>query len=356
MTFVRVRGFKIFQDRHRKWRCYHRASGKPIDLEKYPIGSADFLAECSRITALISRGDVAKPGTLGLLIKRYRAHSDFTDLAARTKSDYQKCFDYLKAIEDTPLNRFTSPLIVKIRDKAGEVRGRRFGTYVKTTLSLLFSWGKERGFVTVNPAFRIRDIRKPKGAPEANRPWSDSERDAVLAAMPPHMLLPTALMMFCGLDPGDVIRLPRTALANGMLDTRRGKTKEPVWLPLPEPVKGFLAGAPAHDAITVCASSRGRPWTYSGLDGAWQKVRAKLLKEGTINPGLTLKGLRHTVATILAEMGYDERTVADMLGQKTIEMARHYSRRADRTRKLTAVITNLDAEVNRRRTKVVKPT
>ncbi|WP_297323592.1 tyrosine-type recombinase/integrase [uncultured Bartonella sp.] len=41
--------------------------------------------------------------------------------------------------------------------------------------------------------------------------------------------------------------------------------------------------------------------------------------------GLTLKGLRHTVATILAEMGMDERTIADVLGQKTIEMARHYS-------------------------------
>ena len=75
-----------------------------------------------------------------------------------------------------------------------------------------------------------------------------------------------------------------------------------------------------------------------------------------VGSGLTLKGLRHTVATILAEYGYDERTIADMLGQKTIEMARHYSRRADRTRKLTAVIENFDAEVNLRRTKIVKPT
>lgn len=59
------------------------------------------------------------------------------------------------------------------------------------------------------------------------------------------------------------------------------------------------------------------------------------------------------MATILAEMGYDERTIADMLGQKTIEMARHYSRRADKRVKLTAVITNFDAEMLKRRTKVV---
>jgi integrase len=177
----------------------------------------------------------------------------------------------------------------------------------------------------------------------------------VLEAVPIYVALPFTFMMFCGLDPGDVVKLPRTAVANGCIDTRRGKTKEPVWLPLPEPVKEALAKAPKHGAITVCASSRGRPWSYSGLDGAWQKVRAKLLRAGKINPGLTMKGLRHTVATLLAELGHDERTIADYLGQKTPEMARHYSRRTDRTRKLTAVVTQLDSEVNRRRTKVVKP-
>lgn len=356
MTYVRVKGFKVFKDRHGKWRCYHRATGTAVELEKFPIGSPEFLGECGRITALIQRGVGSKPGTLGKLIAAYRAHSDFTDLAPRTKSDYQKCFDYLKSIEDTPLARFTPPLIVKIRDKAGDTRGRRFGTYIKTTLSLLFSWGKERGFVTDNPAFRLKGIKKPKGAPDANRPWSDAEREAVIAAAPAHIQVPLSLMMYCGLDPGDVAKLPRPAIADGMIDTRRAKTKEPVWLPLPQPVKDALAKAPKHDAITVCATSRGGPWTYSGLDGAWQKVRAKLLTEGQIGLGLTLKGLRHTVATVLAELGFDERTIADYLGQKTIEMARHYSRRADRTRKLTAVVTSFESEVNRRRTKVVKPT
>ena len=72
-------------------------------------------------------------------------------------------------------------------------------------------------------------------------------------------------------------------------------------------------------------------------------------------PGLTLKGLRHTVATILREMGKDARTIADMLGQKTEAMARHYSRRADMSRKNSATIAEFDAEVNRRRTNVVKP-
>jgi integrase len=46
--------------------------------------------------------------------------------------------------------------------------------------------------------------------------------------------------------------------------------------------------------------------------------------EGLIQSGLTLKGLRHTVATTLREVGLDERRIADLLGQKTLSMARHY--------------------------------
>ena len=353
MTLVRIKGFKIYQDRHGMWRCYHRATATAIDLKRSPMGTAAFFAACQHITKLYDTTETAKPGTLGLLIKEYRAHDSFQNLAARTRKDYQRCFDYLKAIEDTPLAKFSPPLIVRIRDKAGTQLGRKWGTYVKTTLSLIFSWGLERGYVDTNPALRVTGIKKSKDAPDANRPWSDTEREAVRSGATANLWLPISLMMFCGLDPGDVVKLPATAIKDGHIDTKRGKTKQPVWLPLPQPVKEAFARAKPHSAITVCASTEGTPWTYSGLDGAWQRLRAKLLKTKEIEPGLTMKGLRHTVATILAEMGYDERTIADMLGQKTIEMARHYSRRADKRNKLTAVIKNFDDEMVKRRTKVV---
>jgi len=345
-------------------RCYHRATRTAVDLEKHPIGTAAFFAECTRITALADKGEAAKPGTLGMLIARYRAHSAFTELAPRTRADYERCFDYLDAIADTPLVKITSPLVVKIRDKASTKHGRRFANYLRTVLALTFSWGKERGYLKDNPAAGIKGIRRPKDAPQANRPWSDTEREAVQAALPAHMRLPIALMMYCGLDPQDALTLPRTAIVGGHLDTRRGKTGEGTSFPLPAPVLEALAEAPKHDAITLCATSHGKPWggerkssrdPVSGFRASWRPIRQRLEREGLVQPGLTLKGLRHTVATILSEMGADERTIADVLGQKTTEMARHYSRRADKTAKLTAVVANFDAELNKRRTKTVKP-
>ena len=84
---VRLKGFHVFRDRYGKVRCYHRATRTAIDLDKAPLGSAEFLAECERISALAkARADKGaairtRPGTLGALIEAYRASPAFQDLA-----------------------------------------------------------------------------------------------------------------------------------------------------------------------------------------------------------------------------------------------------------------------------------
>jgi integrase len=354
MTVVRIKGFKIFDDRRDHKRCYHRKTGIAIDLKKAPLGSPEFMAECARIRALTTV-TADKPGTLGLLINAYRGHAAFTDLAPRTQSDYQNVFDYLKPIKDTPLVKFDKPLVVRIRDKAAKDKGRKFANDVKARFSGLFGWGSERGYLAANTAAGIKDIRRRKDAPDANRPWADREREAVLAACPIHIKPAVALMMFTGLGPKDALTLPRSFYKANEIATQRSKTGEPVFWRCPAQLADILADAPQHDATTLCANSYGKPWTPDGFNASWRPIKRKLEREGKVGPALTLYGLRHTVATILREMGYDERTIADALGQKTIEMARHYAKRADLKPKMRGVVTNFDAELDKRRTKTVNP-
>ncbi len=247
MTIVHVKGFQIFKDRYGKARCYHRRSRIAVDLETAPIGSAAFFSECARITQQLQPSKSSKPGTLGRLIFEYRDSPSFTDLAPRTRSDYQRCFDYLKPISDTALNRFDRGLVVRIRDKAAAAHGRRFGNYVKASLSILFSWGAERGYLSVNPAEKVRNVRRPKGAPEPNRTWTDQERHAVLELAPAQMLPAIALMMFTGLGPKDALRLPRSFYRGGEIATRRAKTGEPVFWPAPEALAAILEKAPGRE-------------------------------------------------------------------------------------------------------------
>jgi hypothetical protein len=245
MTIIRVKGFKIFPDRHGHLRCYHCNTGVPFDLKKAPVGLAEFFAACAKIAAHAARkAKTEAPGTLGLLICEYRKSPVFQDLATRTRADYQSHFDYLHPIADTPLSSFDRLLVVRIRDKAAAAKGRRFGNYLKATLSVIFGWGRERGLIADNPASGIKAIRRQKGAPEANRPWSDQERDAVLAAAPDHMRSAIALMMFTGLGPKDALDLPRNFAKAGEIATRRAKTGEPVFWPMPSPLAAILAGAP----------------------------------------------------------------------------------------------------------------
>src|ERR1700730_7518959 len=245
MTIVRVKGFQIFNDRHGRLRCYHRKSRVSVDLAKAPIGSAEFIAECARIAGLAeAKATNGKPGTLGLLICDYRKSPIFQDLAPRTRADYQTHFDYLRPIANTPLVRFDRPLVVRIRDNAVASTGRLFGNYLKATLSVVFGWGRERGYLADNPASGIKAIRRQKGAPEANLPWSDEERDAVVAPAPAQMRPAIALMMFTGLGPKDALTLPRNFAKSGEIATRRAKTGEPVFWQMPRPLAAILDQAP----------------------------------------------------------------------------------------------------------------
>ena len=120
MTLIRVKGFKIFNDRHGKPRCYHRVTGHKIDLQKTPLGSAGFFVECARIAAIAEarKAQAPKPGTLGGLVNAYFQTEHFGNLADATKRDYGKCANFLHPIRDTPVSAITTPLVSGIHDKA----------------------------------------------------------------------------------------------------------------------------------------------------------------------------------------------------------------------------------------------
>jgi integrase len=352
MTIIRVKGLKRYKDRHGKWRCYHRKTGTPI---KAQFGTGEFFTELAALNATVVAKAEPKAGTLGGLIAAYKSGSRFQTRAARTRSDYQKVFDYLHPLADVPLIRFDSALVVGIQEKAWKTRGRRFANYVVAVLSIIFNWGKPRLLVNANPAEHIEDIQRPRDAAEAHRVWTDSERHAVLDAAPAHVKPAMAIMMYTGLGPKDTLTLPRTFYRDGRIATKRSKTGHPVYNKPIDMLREVLDLTPKHDAITLCAHSRGQPWTESGFNHAWQKLRSSLEKEGKIGPGLTLYGLRHTHAATLRELGYDERTIADVLGQETPTMALHYAKQADLRKKMDEVSGALNEEMNRRQTEVSNP-
>jgi len=71
------------------------------------------------------------------------------------------------------------------------------------------------------------------------------------------------------------------------------------------------------------------------------RLIGRLEAAGTIQPGLTFHGLRHTAGKALAERGGEPRMIAAMLGHRTLQMAAHYSEEADRRKLASAAIEKL---------------
>jgi len=356
MTLVRVKGFKIFNDRHGKPRCYHRVTGHKIDLQKTPLGSAGFFVECARIAAIAEarKAQAPKPGALGGLVNAYFQTEHFGNLADATKRDYRKCADFLNPILDTPVSAITTPLVSGIHDKAAGKIGWRRANMLRTFLSQVFRYAIPKGLIDRDYAAGVIPKPRPKDRPYANRPWTVEECTVVLDRSAPHVRVAVALIMNTGLDPSDALKLTRHQIYGNTIWGVRGKTGHDVAIPIGPTLEKALDAAPAHDAVTILATSAGKPWTYNGFSTVWHRFKKKLEAEEAIEPGLTLKGLRHTVATTLREAGLEERQIADLLGQKTPSMARHYSRSANLAERNRITMETLEKE-NARRSKVVKP-
>lgn len=338
-SVVRIKGLQRFRDRKTGLLyCYHRATGKRLRAE---LGTPEFFAELAAAEAGYQqqRKRSAMPGTLGELIHVYTQHKRYTSLAQRTRKDYHKLLADLSGIYDMPLAAIDKPFLARLRDDQAEHRSWHYANYLIAVLSAVFKLGEEYGAMPQNPALRLAKVKRPKDRPDANRPWTEAERDAILEAAPPHLRLPIAIGILTGLRIGDIVTVPKTAFNNGWYETRKRGVE--ICLPLTPELRREIMRAPAHDAMTLCANSHGKPWTEDGLRCSFAKLRDKLKRAGKVGPGLTIHGLRHTVASELAEHDVSEGSIASWLGQKTSAMARHYSARADKKRRMEASIVKL---------------
>lgn len=344
MNLPRIKGVKYVHPLRRGKRytyAYHRATGERIASA---IGTPQFfieIAELDNRAAAHAQDNAPGAGTLGALIKAYRASPEFQGLGDRTKADYQDVFDYLQRIDDMALKLIDAPAVLDLRDKAFAKHKRRFANYVVQVLRLLLAWGVPRRHgLAHNAAAGVPMIRRPRHLAKKNRAWKQHEKAAVLDALAVHVRWPIAIAMHAGLREGDLVAAPRTAWTGEAIDLEaQRKTAHPHWMPASADLKTvwrdykkWLDGK-GIVPIKLCVNSRGQAWTESGLRSVFFKTIRALIKAKAVEPGLTIHGLRHTIGRDVVDAGGDSRTAAAMIGDVSSAMGDHYSREADRKRR-----------------------
>jgi len=347
MPVYRIKGIK--RVRNRKTGAvylYHRGTGKRLRERE---GTAAFIAEVAALDAEAADKGAeprAEKGTWGWLRELYLMSPKYAALAPRTRQSYRAILDYLaepnperpgKGMNTIPLDLIDSPSLMRLRDATHERHGWRQANLVLAVISLVWNWGRPYGHVPgLTPAEKIPRIPRPRDKPAANRPWTEEELATVLAAAPAGIREAVALGAYTGLRQGDVLALPWSAIDDGWIRWRQSKTGDEVWIPVHRDLAGILE-ATERRAETIVAGLRDRkPYTSHGFKAMFFRLTRRLEAEGAIGPRLTFHGLRHTVATRLADAGADDRTIAAITGHRQLVMVQRYTQTADRKRRAEA--------------------
>jgi integrase len=131
--------------------------------------------------------------------------------------------------------------------------------------------------------------------------------------------------MCAGLRKSDFLTITMSSITDGAISVRTSKRGVVVTLPVHPILRRAIAARPKSDALQIAVNSRGVPRTETGFNASFRTFKKELEREGLIGVGLTPQGLRHTLGTRLREARADNRTIADILGQKSTSMAQHYS-------------------------------
>lgn len=345
---IKISGLKEYDDRHGRRRRYHRKSGTPIDPNLTGVELAAEIARLNKLHAPVK----AKPGTFGGMLESYRASPRYTGLANRTKRDYAKIMDYLQPLDARPLVEMTPVFIAKLRDKTFTKKRAGFTNHMLAMLSAAFSHGREYGLVEANPVAGLAKVRIPKSRRQPRRPWSVAERNNVLAVAPAQLRAPLALARYLGMRLGDIVSTPLLAYRDGHLTWDANKNGKPLKIPVMGELRDILDEAiacyPEDAKVTMlCLNSFGGHWTEAGLEASMKKFFIRCIERDMASPGLTLHGLRHSVATDLRESGWTHEDIKDYLGQDTAAMAAHYSSNADVSGKLVDMATAVQGKARR---------
>lgn len=314
-----------------RYALYRRTGQKPIRMQSSPDDELALKAEADRLGEQFENRAEYVRGELGWLVDQYKASVDYPDNPA-TRISYERAFAILLKGKAGKIQAHTlaRPALLRWRN---EVWLPDYGLWAAnnamTVLRLVMKHGLDIGAIRVNPlAEPVRKLRKPQGAPRANRPWTPQERAIVLEHAPASIRLPLTLAMCAGWRKADLFRATLSAIKDGEITIKTSKRGTYVRAPIHAVLADAIQARPPSNSLQLCVRSNGRPMTATGFDTLWHRLKSGLEAEGKIEPGLTIHGLRHSLGHMLKEAGLPDAKIADVLGQQTVSMARHYSESA----------------------------
>ena len=348
MVKVKLEGLKIAHARG-KYYVYVRETGEALLRGFDGDGTAlrQRLAMPDMIGAYNARrrfkGPISYPDkTLGWLVAWFtdpEQCQDFKELAESTQHDYKDRLAYLEPEYYAPLSTITQPALYAVRDRCIKDKWPAFADKMMTALSSMFTLAVQRNWMTTNPAMGVK--RAYKSDSNANREWRPEEWKIVMVRAPLHLRIAYMIARHVGYRSQSIVGVrwsnyqPDQRFGKCLRMAHRKNREDQHWLPVSPELQDFLAEL-TRTSPFVAVRSNGKPWeSAEQLQKQSSNFLAKLEKEGVIEPGLTLHGLRVSFAAEIKRVtGASDDQVAAALGDRDTRMGAHYTRHVEQENKI----------------------
>jgi integrase len=316
---------QAFIDRNGKARFYLRRPGfKSVPLPGLPwspqfmeVYEAALSGQPSQIGA--SR---TKPGTVSAAIVGYYYDQSFLALAPSTQRSLRGILERFRAEHGDKrialLQR--QHVITLIRSK------KRFAArdWLKAIRALM-KYAVEIGLRAGNPA---TDVKLPNQKTDGYHSWTEAEIEQFEACHAPGTIARMALtvLLYTGQRRGDVIRMGRQHIRDGVVHVRQQKTGIELAIPIHATLAAIIAQTSA-DHLTLLTTQTGKPFSAAGF-GNWFRDRCN-------EAGLShcsAHGLRKAAARRLAEAGCTMHEIAAITGHASLSEVQRYTKAADQAR------------------------
>lgn len=322
------------ETRHGQVSWYVRKGRGPRIRIKGEYGSAEFWAAYrAALEGAPPATQAAKAHSLAWAIDRYRQSSEWASKANATRRQRENIYRaVIKAAGNRLLSEITEETI-----KAGRERRAAAPHAANNFLKAMrgfFRWAADPeagALVTKNPTIGVK-LLKGKNK-DGFHTWTNEEIARFEQRWPvgTRERLALDLLLYTGLARGDVVRLGRQHVNNGVITFRMEKGRgDGVVYPPVLPILAETIAASKTGDLTFLVTERGVPFVKEGF-GNW--FREACRAAGC--PG-SAHGLRKAGATRAAENGATVNQLMALFGWKTEKMAMLYTRKADRRRLASA--------------------
>jgi integrase len=316
---------QAFIDRNGKPRFYLRRPGfKSVPLPGLPwspqfmeVYEAALSGQPSQIGA--SR---TKPGTISAAIIGYYHDQSFLALAPSTQQPLRGILEHFRTEHgDKRIALLQRQHIVKILGSKKRFAARHWLMAIRG----LMKYAVENGLREDNPA---TGVKLPNLKTDGYHSWSEPEIEQFERRHRPgtRARLALALLLYTGQRRGDVIRLGRQHIRDGVVYVRQQKTGIELAIPIHATLQAVITETPANH-LTLLTTQTGKPFSAAGF-GNWFRDRCN--EAGLAH--CSAHGLRKAAARRLAEAGCTMHEIAAITGHASLSEIQRYTKAVDQKR------------------------